>query len=202
MKNGTLIGAACGALVVGAVWTGVQALTQYEDSQEMSPEMAAWMKASAPGAQHKLLATLVGDWNIVAEFKMDPDAPPTTDTGTNVNTMTFGGRFLKSDYTSTFMGATLNGTSYIGYDNVEQHYVSIWISDMGTGLTLDYGQCNAAGTQWTMKGAYNDPMGNAIKYKHVLTIVSEDEYTFEMYSTQPDIEGMYQNGTITYTRSN
>lgn len=203
MKNGTLIGAACGALVVGALWTGVSALTQdgmEEASPEAAPEMTAWIEANAPGEQHKLIARLAGDWNAVAEFQMAPDAPPMVSQATQVSTMEFDGRYLKSVYESDFMGDPFTGISFMGYDNAKKTYNSFWIDSMSTSMFLSAGTCNDAGNEWTLFGEMTDPSGETVEAKHVITISDDNHYTMTMYRSTPD--GMIKEGTITYTRSN
>ncbi len=94
-------------------------------SAETQAMMAAWEKASTPGAQHKQLADqFIGTWDTKMTAWMDPATPPVTETGTTVSTAVFGGRQVRMDYKGQFMGQPFEGVGFSGYDNVRAKYTS------------------------------------------------------------------------------
>src|SRR5688572_20287592 len=94
---------------------------------EMDPAMMeAMMKASTPGAPHKMLEGMVGTWDAKISMWMMPGADPMTSTGVAESKMIFGGRFVEQRFKGDFMGVPFEGLGYTGYDNVKQQYFSTW----------------------------------------------------------------------------
>src|SRR3546814_1625399 len=61
---------------------------------------------------------------------MDPSAPPMVETGKSVDTAVLGGRQIRTQFSSRFMGQPFNGIGFMGYDNVRGKYVASWFDDM------------------------------------------------------------------------
>ncbi len=156
----------------------------------MSPEqqamMAAWEKASKPGAEHARLAEhFVGDWNARQTIWMDPDAPPMTATGKATTTAEFGGRQMRMAYSGEMMGAPFEGVSHTGYDNVSGHYTGVWMDNMSTGTYTMTGRYDDASRTYTFNGQWPDPMdaGSMLPVRETLRIVDADHHVMDMYET-------------------
>ena len=78
-------------------------------------DMAAMMELSKPGENHKLLASGVGKWRYTVKMWMNPDpnAPPTTFTGTSVVKPVMGGRYFISEHTGKMQMPGPDGKSQI-----------------------------------------------------------------------------------------
>jgi hypothetical protein len=201
------------ATFAGLVMIGVLAHTAVSDNAKVEKAsaasggaeaamMEAMMKAGTPGAEHKLLASLVGKFDAEVSMKMTPDAPDMKSKGQETNEMILGGRYLKTDYTGDVMGMTFNGASLMGYDNTKQKYVSVWADSMSTALTVAEGTADAGGKVITSSGECPCPAeGGKIKpFRQVLTIKDADHHEMDMYSAGPDgkeFRGMH----IAYTRA-
>src|SRR5262245_16381154 len=122
----------CQALVIsGTLFAGLTLAGDKSDSQKIDPKMEEMMKkaeaACTPGAAHKALDPLVGDWNAEVKLWMAPDAPPTITKGSAKNTWTLKDRFVQQEFSGEFMGKPFRGISFTGYDNVRGKYRSVWI---------------------------------------------------------------------------
>ncbi|HEV8695109.1 MAG TPA: DUF1579 domain-containing protein [Lysobacter sp.] len=158
-----------------------------EMSAEEKAMMDAWQKAATPGDAHKqLVAQFEGTWTTKQTMWMDPSKPPTSESGKSVNTPVFGGRQLRMDYNSQFMGQPFEGVGYTGYDNVKGKYVSSWMDNMSTGLFVSEGDYDAASKTYTYHAQMPDPMkpGTMVPMRDVVRVVDNDHHVFEMYETR------------------
>jgi hypothetical protein len=164
-------------------------------------QMAEMMKAQAPGEQHASLKKLAGKFDCDITMKMTADAPEMRSKGKNVNEMIFGDRFMKSDFASDFMGKPFKGINYVGYDNLKKKWVSVWFDDMDTGIMTAEGSGDADGKSVTYTGEFPCPLdgGKMRAFRQVITVESDDKYTFEMYET-PQGQGEFLSMKIVYTR--
>ena len=157
-------------------------------------------EASTPGAAHKALDPLVGDWNAEVKMWMAPDAPPTISKGTAKSAWALQGRFVQQEFTAEFMGKTFRGIGYTGYDNVRQKYSSVWIDDMSTTMVNSEGQADNSGKVLTFGGDYACAMtGEKNKaVTQIYRIISRDKHVFEMHD--PKLGDKSKTMEITYTR--
>jgi hypothetical protein len=172
-------------------------------SQKLDPKTAEMMKkaeaACTPGAAHKALEPLVGDWNAEVKMWMAPNAPPTITKGTAKSTWALKGRFVQQEFSGEFMGKPFRGISFTGYDNVRQKYRSVWLDDMSTTMATSEGDADSGGKVITFGGNCACAMtGEKNKEtKQIYRIVSLYKHVFEMYDpAQGDAKTM----EITYTR--
>ncbi len=114
--------AACAILLSSMV-----SLAQDPSKKEMSAEekaaMEAMMKAATPGDAHKNLARMVGRWDATVKMYAQPGAPAQVSTGTSVNKLVLGGRWVQESFDGNFMGMPFSGIGYTGYDNLKKQYV-------------------------------------------------------------------------------
>lgn len=90
---------------------------------------------SAPGEGQKFLARFVGTWEVKKTFH-PRTGDPATQTGTCVQEMTHGGRFLKSEFTFEKDGEKTTGTGTIGYDAETKKFTSTWIDSRSTRMSF------------------------------------------------------------------
>jgi hypothetical protein len=171
----------------------------------MTPEqqkmMEACTKAGTPGAEHKRLGSMAGNWNTTAKFWMDPSAPASESKGTTTFKSILGGRWITQEHESNMpeMGP-FSGFGLEGYDNVSKKYISIWTDSMGTGAMISEGTPDASGKIITYISQFNDPVtAKAKTVRSVSRFLSESAHVFEMYDNAPDGKE-YKNLEVTYTR--
>ncbi len=162
--------------------------------------MDAMMKAATPGENHKLLASINGTFAFVNKYWMDPAAPPSESTGTATRTSILGGRYVEGIYKGVMGGMPFEGNGVDAYDNVTKQFVSSWIDNMGTGLTVLTGKYNAATKTITYAGDMADMMnpGKTYKVRQLVRIESPDRFVMEWYETRTGKEAKTME--IVYTR--
>src|SRR3546814_17999585 len=95
----------------------------------------------------------------------------------SVDTAVLGGRQIRTQFSSRFMGQPFNGIGFMGYDNVRGKYVASWVDDMSTGLMTSEGDYDPATTTYTFFASIADTMNdratiaNRNNWRHI------DDYT-------------------------
>ena len=189
-------------LTVGSVALFVVA-TVAQEPPKMTPEqmaeMEAFRKAGTPGAQHKALAGMVGNYDMKVRAFYAPGAPPEETAGTATRKMILDGRVLVEDVKGTMMGQPFTGQGTTGYDNVTGKHWSTWMDSMSTGMMLSQGTCDAQGA-CSFTGTYNDPIKKGPVTSRMTTKwTSPTTEVFEMYGPGPDGKEM-KLMEITYTK--
>ncbi|MCG2420222.1 DUF1579 domain-containing protein [Aequorivita sp. F47161] len=159
-----------------------------EEPQTPEPPMdsiamqKAWEAYMTPGEPHKMMAADVGQWNDELTFWMGPDAPPEKATATEDVKMILGNRYQVATTKGEMMGMPFEGRSTIAYDNATNEYISTWIDNMGTGLSVMRGKYDPASKATTLTGTMVDPMtGNEKQMKQIYTIIDDDTRKMEMF---------------------
>ncbi len=188
-----------GAGAMGMVIAGGAGQAGDQPEQEMPAEMQEWMQTNQPGEKHKALNALAGDFKADMWFKMAPDAPRETSTGTSQSEWIMDGRYLTSHFNADFMGMPFEGHGVMGYDTVKKHYFTGWIDNMSTGLFTEHGEMSNDGKTLTMHGSMIGPDGSEMTTKHVYKVISNDKHVMEFWEA-PKGEKLVNTGAITYTR--
>jgi len=173
------------------------------------PDEAEMMELSKLNENHKLLASLAGNWNYKIKFWMNPDpnAPPQESKGTSTTKPIMGGRYFVTDVSGKMkmpgpdgkMKETdFKGMSIEGYDNVKQKFFASWIDNMGTGIELSEGTYDPATTTFTYNAEMEPVPGMKSKVREVVKIADNDHHTLEWYEEQGGQERKTME--ITYTR--
>lgn len=204
MKN--RIRYACSAMIVAGTFAAGLALADDKKSSAKGDPKAAEMmmkkmeEAGTPGAGHKALEPLVGEWNAEVKMWMDPSAPPTTSKATAKSKWIMKDRFIEEEFDGEFMGKPFRGLHILGYDNTKKKYHSMWIDDMHTSMFTSEGDAGKAGKVITLEGTYDCAMtGEKNKAsKQVFRIISPDKHVFEMHD--PSKGEHSKTMEITYTR--
>jgi hypothetical protein len=197
MKNtlilpASLAGFGAVAIALGLLTSSANALDEKAVDAKVkdagAPDMAEMMKKmealAAPGPEHQTLASLAGEWETEARCYMGgPDTPPTVTKGTCKGGMILGGRFLQEEFEGDMMGKKFHGMGLTGYDKLNKKFINTWIDDMGTGVLVSEGTCDASGKVLTLNGKMDDPMtGQKDKQVRLVTkILSPDKHIFEMH---------------------
>lgn len=145
--------------------------------------MQAWMEAGTPGLAHEILAISAGEWDAVNRVWMAPGAEPMESTASASMELVMDGRFVKTRYEGSIMGAPFTGMGLMGYDNTRKLFTSLWIDSMSTSMSMAYGSLDETGTILTFVGTMDEPTTGEIgkSYKQVLRMIDEDHSVFEMW---------------------
>lgn len=199
------------ALLLGLlplIAAGCTVLEEEKKEPEPSGEMAEWMKANAPGENHKLLEKMAGDWDAEVTFVFDPTKAPEVNKTTSKKEMVLGGRFLFSAYEIKTGAMPHSGRGYIGYNNLTKKFQMMNLSTTYTAMEMDDGDYDAKTKAITFKSAMKelDWGGQKIRYstRTVITLESDDKHTFSIFTTYPDMKEMegkeIEEVKIVYTR--
>jgi hypothetical protein len=190
------------ALALGlATWVATAQPTEQAMSPEEQEMMKKWEAFMTPGEPHKHLAQRAGKWTTQVRSWMAPGAPSEDWTGSSTVETIMGGRYSVERAEGSFMGQPFQGMGITGYDNMKQKFVASWIDNMGTGIMLMEGTCDAGMTQCTYTGEGPDVMTGRYKtYRAVTKKINDDRYVFEMYDRGPDGKE-WKNFEIAYTRA-
>jgi hypothetical protein len=175
MKRITLIAASVLAVLALPV---APAMAQDED---MAAMMEAYQKAGMPGVPQKQLAALVGTWDAVNKFWMDPAGEPMVMTGTMEYEMTMDGRYLEETIQADFMGQPFVGHGLYAYNNATGKVEASWIDNMSTAIYRYEGSINDAGDEIVLEGKYMDPVTKEWKHTRSVMQFSGDELLYVSY---------------------
>lgn len=162
---------------------------------EAAPDPAEVMKIMAqygtPGAGHKQLEPLLGDWTYTCKMWMDPSSPPMESSGTIHRKWMLGNRFVHEVVEGTGLDGKpgFEGRGVIGYDNAQKLYTSAWICNMGTGVSTSKGTYDPSSKTFTFKREEFCPLrSKMIQGRDVVRIESNDKIVMETYETDNDQE--------------
>lgn len=167
------------------IFAGTICACSHSGHRQISPEQmqAGWAKASTPTKEHALLRQLAGTWKAKASWRMSPEQPAEVTPARTVNTMEYGGKFLKEVYTGKIMGKNFSGTGYVAYDTVAEKFVTTWMDSMSTALMVSKGRYNPETREITFYGKASCPFQKGpVKIRSVIRFVSPRQYDFEMYT--------------------
>jgi len=187
-KTFRLLAMAAMAAAAGCAVTATEAAAPAAPPMTEEQMMQKMAELATPGAAHKRLEPLIGNFKTKGTFWMTPGAPPTTTEGKAVQSWLFDGRFVKQEYTGTFEGQPFSGLGITGYDNADGLYHGIWIDSMGTMMMpVSSGKVDASGKVITFKRRYHNVMaGGDVTSREVLTITDADHHTYEWHEPGPD----------------
>jgi hypothetical protein len=154
--------------------------------------MKQMMELSKLNENHKLLASLAGNWTYNIKFWMNPDpsAKPQESKGNASTKPVMAGRYFVMDVSGKMQmpspdgkmkDVEFKGMGIDGYDNVKKKFVSSWIDNMGTGIEFSEGTYDPATKTFTYASEMETVPGMKTKVREVLKIADNDHHTFEWY---------------------
>ncbi|MDY7107059.1 MAG: DUF1579 family protein [Planctomycetota bacterium] len=154
---------------------------------DLSPEMMKAMKMGAPGEHHEYLNTLVGAWDGTFRIRMEPDAEPMISKGTITREWVLDGRFIREVVESNTDWGPFRAISYLGYNNVDGQYESVWMESVSTGIYYSTGSYNPDTQIMRTRATYRNPVTGKVEYSRYISDLSDpDRHVFEGYMTGQD----------------
>jgi hypothetical protein len=149
--------------------------------------LAEMEKATQPGAEHKILEPLVGNWTFTSKFWLDPSKPPMESKGTAARKWIMDGRYVCEDVEGDVFGKAFKGLGITGFDKVQGKYLGSWVDNFGTGISQSSGTADKAGKVLTFQREDYDPITKQkIKGRDVIRILDADKHVMEMFKVGPD----------------
>src|SRR5262245_11237121 len=121
-------------LLLSFVLCGAVFAADAPQGTEKAEMMKKWKEYATPGAAHKVLAGMAGNWTYTSTWWESASSKPETAKGTSTMKMILGGRWLQHTTHSKAMGMPFEGLGLTGYDNIKGKYETLWLDSMATGL--------------------------------------------------------------------
>jgi hypothetical protein len=158
-----------------------------QPEREPSAEDLAYIKAGAPGEHHQVLDQMAGEWEGVFKIWMEPNEAPMMSSGTVSRKWILGGRFLKEVVTATSDMGTFEGVGFIGYDNFDGQYQSVWMDSMSTAIHTETGTYHPDKKVLHLAGDHRDPVTGRLAHSWgKMDLSSPDRHVYTANSTDPD----------------
>jgi hypothetical protein len=185
----------------------VSAPSGQPNPQEMMKQM---MEMSKLNENHKLLASMDGNWNYTIKLWMNPDpnAPPQQSKGTATRKSIMGGRYFVMDVTGKMQmpgevgkmkDMQFKGMAVEGYDNTKKKFVGSWIDNMGTGIQFSEGTYDPASKTFTYTSEMEPVPGMKTQVREVLKVADNNHMMLEWYENRAGQEKKTME--INYTRA-
>jgi len=174
---------------------------------DMKKMMEQMMELGKTGENHKLLASMAGNWAYTVKMWMDPTGKPQESKGTATRKAIMDGRFFVVDHSGKFQmpGAdgkmkemNFKGMAIEGYDNVKKKFVVSWIDNMGTMILNSEGTYDATSKTFTYTAQFEMMPGMPVRIRELIKVVDNDHHNFEWYEDRG--QGEAKTMEISYTR--
>jgi len=187
--------------------SAVTTATGQPNPQEMMKQM---MEMSKLNENHKLLATMDGNWNYTIKLWMNPDpnAPPQQSKGTATRKSIMGGRYSVMDVTGKMQmpgedgkmkDMQFKGMGIEGYDNAKKKFVASWIDNMSTGVQFSEGTYDPGTKTFTYTSEIEMMPGMKTPVREVIKATDKDHMMLEWYENRGGQEKKTME--INYTRA-
>ena len=154
--------------------------------------MKMMMELAKLNENHKLLASMDGNWNYVVKMWMngDPSSKPQESKGTAVRKSVMGGRYFTMEVNGKMdmpgpdgkmQSMDFHGMGTDAYDNAKKKFVGTWVDNMGTGIMMSEGDYDAATKTFTYKGEYQMTPEMKQTIRETLKMTDKDHITFEWF---------------------
>ncbi|HVE14926.1 MAG TPA: DUF1579 family protein [Elusimicrobiota bacterium] len=140
-----------------------------------------------------VLAAFVGSWNIRVRYWPQPGAPVQEGDGTAEIRWVLNGRYIEQRQETRLPGGPSSGIGYVGFDEGEGRYVSIWLD--GLGVLHTSGAPDLSGKSVRTRGR----MGR-LDIEERMTPAGPGRFLYEAWTSRSDGEGRRRVMAIVYTR--
>ena len=150
------------------------------------------------GPEHESFKKFVGDWDVQTKMWMAPGTEPMQSAAKSTGKLFYDGRFLEQHFEGNMMGAPFTGRLFVGFDRVDNEYVSIWVDSMSTYMSVSRGK----DVDGVVTYELNDPDWMTGKKKPTTMVMkwdNDDQYTLSFMDKAPDGKP-YMTMQFVYTR--
>ncbi len=168
---------------------------------EQEKAMKAMENAGKITEHHKSFEYLVGEWNTKTRFWMSAKDAPQESTGKSTFEPVLEGRFLKENFNGTAMGKPFQGMGFLGYDNVKNKYVSLWMDNMSTAVFKFEGDSPDKGKTINTTSEFVCPMtgkNKSIRATHKK--INKNKVQYEHFEVDPATGKEFKAMEVIYTR--
>lgn len=172
-------------LLITMLSSTVSAQSSQQEQQQQAMEQ--YLQLGAVNENHAYFDNFVGQWQVKSTIWMMPGTPPSVSQNTAEAELILGGRFLLMKIKGVMMEQPFEALEIMGYDNLQQKYITFWIDNTSTAFYQTTGVRDTVTKIVTETGDWPDPMtGGTIKVRATTKMISPDEFIYEMFMTGPD----------------
>jgi hypothetical protein len=191
-RNGTaVLVLLVGLAFVAGRLTGGSAMVAASSGQEtgappLDQALQALMRQGTPGPHHRQLDQLVGEWAAEYTLRTGPDASPVVTHATIRRAWVLDGRFVQETVRAEGPQGSFDGLGYIGFDNFDGQYESVWLDSLSTAMSIEAGTLHPDGKVMHSRGEQRDPVtGRLINAWSKLDMSDPDRHELIGYATDP-----------------
>lgn len=145
-----------------------------QDGEEM---MKKWKEIARPGAGHKLLDAMIGEWETTTRVTGMPDTK-----GSATFEWILGGRFVEARASGTFMGSPIESRSLYGFDNYKKHYLLTHMDSMSTHMLHADGKAERDQSAIHFYGRMDEWMDGTLKHnRYTLRFDGKDRMVLQIH---------------------
>ncbi|MHC4989689.1 MAG: DUF1579 family protein [Planctomycetota bacterium] len=166
-----------------------RAATQQETpaGADMTDALRAMMEMATPGRHHHVLDRLIGSWTGEFTVRSTPEATPMVFTGVVDRRWVLEGRFIEERVEAEGPMGTLKGIGYIGYNNFDQQYESVWMETGSTAMSFEKGTLHGDRMLLHLRREHRDPASGRVVYSWgKLDMSDPNRHTYVANETSPD----------------
>jgi hypothetical protein len=168
----------------------LQAVAICQDQSEYKTE-----DMGIPGPEHRILKKFEGEWRQLFNASA-PNGEITYGKGSTLNTVFYGGRYLKMESELTIEKVKVQSMFLIGYDRILGKYVIYGIDEMTTQPIIAHGAYNKGTKTFTFLGESPDQKtGKQIPFRIVISFPEDRKYIYEFFITRNNKETRYIENT-------
>ncbi|MEZ6235277.1 MAG: DUF1579 family protein [Phycisphaerales bacterium] len=189
---------------MGVVSAAAPAAQPDDSTPGFSPDDMARMAAfGETNENHEHLSAMLGTWDGTMRWRPTPDADYLEFPGTAVREWVLDGRFVREVVTAEAPGGgAYEGLGYVGYNNFDHRYESIWMENMSTGVFSGHGVYDPETKVFTFFGDRRDPMtGRMITTWSEMDMSDPNRHTLKGWEYAADGTA-YQSAEGVFTRRN
>lgn len=197
------------AAVIGLAFAAGSFSTSIVRSSEASPQdpaqdpekTAAFLDESKPGKHHRYLDALIGEWEGYVKIWMAPDTEPMESKGAVHREWVLDGHFVHERVEASMQGVTFSAESYIGYNDFDGQYQSIWMENMSNAIIMEHGVYSEEEKMFKFFGNHRMPTGKMQMGYSEIDVSDPNSHTLTGYTV--DAEGnSYKNFEGVFEKKN
>jgi len=148
-----------------------------------------------PGPEHRIFKKFEGEWRQLFNATT-PNGEITYGKGATLNTVFYGGRYLKMESELTIEKVKVQSMFIIGFDRILGKYVLYGIDEMTTQPIFATGTYNKSTKSFTFLGESPEQNSNKkIPFRIVISFPEDRKYIYEFFITRNNKESRYIENT-------
>jgi hypothetical protein len=173
-------------LFVSALGTAQTRTPKRPPSRPPTGSGSSVQSGAALGPAHAKLATMIGSYDTVTKFRMQPSSDSAESSGTAKISGGLDGRFLIEENSGTMFGEPTTGLRLVGYNIGTKQYEAVWTYTGSTGILMFTGKSPDSGKTINWTGSFDDENGEKQALTAVTRIIDGDHFVVELHAASAE----------------